>query len=82
VQFYNNHGLHLKNIKVPGSDLVKSITWEGNGLRIAMAVGSSIYFANIKPDHKWAWMNGTFVFGYPKSDRIESTVVFWDTKSN
>ena len=56
----------MKNIRVPGSDLVKSIGWEGTGLRLAMAVGSSIYFANIKPDHKWAWMNGTIVFGYPK----------------
>jgi hypothetical protein len=55
----------LKNIRVPGSELVSSISWEGKGLRLAMAVGASIFFANIKPDHKWSWMNcGTIVFGY------------------
>lgn len=65
VQFYNNQGAHLKTLKVAGSDIVNAIAWEGTGLRIAMAVGPAIYFANIKLDYKWGWMdNQTVVFGY------------------
>lgn len=28
------------------------IAWEGAGLRIALAVDSYLYFANIRPDYK------------------------------
>jgi WD repeat-containing protein 35 len=48
-----------------------------------MAVGSSIYFANIKVDHKWAYLsNNTLVFGYQKADRIEYSIIFWDVPNN
>ena len=48
-----------------------------------MAVGSSIYFANIKVDHKWSYLsNNTLVFGYQKSDRIEYSIIFWDVPNN
>ena len=42
-----------------------AIAWEGTGLRIAMAVGPAIFFANVKMDHKWGWMSTkTVVYGY------------------
>jgi WD repeat-containing protein 35 len=47
-----------------------------------MAVNAAIYFANIKIEHKWGFMdNGTFVVGYQKSDRIEYSLIFWDSKT-
>jgi WD repeat-containing protein 35 len=69
-------------LKVPGSDIVRNITWESTGLRVAMGVGSVIFFANIRPNHQWTWMDGRLVFGYQKSNRIENCVVFWDSKAN
>ena len=48
VQFYNAYGHHLRSLKVPGqSGVVNSLSWEGFGLRIALAVDSNILFANI-----------------------------------
>ncbi|KAL4456550.1 hypothetical protein ABPG74_000657 [Tetrahymena malaccensis] len=88
VQFYSNAGHHLKTLRVPstGNDKVvgvSGISWEGSGLRIAMAVNQAIFFANIKPDHKWAYMSdGTLAFAYQKIDRVEYTIIFWDTINN
>jgi WD repeat-containing protein 35 len=48
-----------------------------------MAVGTAIYFANIKMEHKWGYLdNGTIVTGYQKQDRVEYSIIFWDTKSD
>lgn len=48
VNFYSTHGLHLRSLRVPGtSGIVNSLSWEGFGLRIALAVDSNILFANI-----------------------------------
>ena len=49
---------------------------------MSIVIGSTIYFANIKSDYKWAMVQDTLVFGYQKSDRVEFCVVFWDTKQN
>ena len=51
VQFYNPLGEHLRTLKVPGKGM-KSLSWEGGSLRVALAVDSYIYFANIRPDYK------------------------------
>lgn len=42
---------HLRTLKVPGKQM-SGVAWEGGGLRIALAVDSYIYFANIRPDYK------------------------------
>lgn len=42
---------HLRTLKVPGKQMT-GIAWEGAGLRIALAVDSYLYFANIRPDYK------------------------------
>jgi hypothetical protein len=42
---------HLGTLKVPGKQMC-SLSWEGGGLKIALAVDSFIYFANIRPDYK------------------------------
>ena len=42
---------HLHTLRIPGKT-VSGITWELNSLRIALAVDSYIYFANIRHDYK------------------------------
>ena len=42
---------HLRSLRVPGNS-IESCSWEGGGLRIALAVDSHIYFANIRPNYK------------------------------
>jgi len=48
VQFYNPHGQLLRTLKVPGGG-IQSVSWEGGSLRIALAVDTFIYFADIQP---------------------------------
>jgi WD repeat-containing protein 35 len=48
VQFYNPLGYHLRSLRVPSqTGVVSSVSWEGFGLRICMAVDSNVIFANI-----------------------------------
>ncbi|KAK3238460.1 WD repeat-containing protein 35 [Cymbomonas tetramitiformis] len=81
VQFYSHTGQHLRTLRVPGSG-INALSWEGGGLRIALAVDSYIYFANIRPDYKWGYFGSTLVYAFNKPDRAEHCVMFWDTKSN
>ncbi|KAM6081426.1 WD repeat-containing protein 35 isoform 1-T1 [Chlamydotis macqueenii] len=81
VQFYTPFGEHLRTLKVPGKQ-VSALSWEGSGLKIALAVDSYIYFANIRPDYKWGYCSNTVVYAYTRPDRPEYCVVFWDTKNN
>uniref|UniRef100_T1JCY7 Uncharacterized protein n=1 Tax=Strigamia maritima TaxID=126957 RepID=T1JCY7_STRMM len=80
VQFYTPYGDHIRTLRVPGRQ-ISACTWEGGGLRIALAVDSYIYFANIRPDYKWCYFANTVVYSLTKPDRFDTTVVFWDTKS-
>eukprot|EP00927_Polykrikos_kofoidii_P070639 TRINITY_DN67050_c0_g1_i1.p1 TRINITY_DN67050_c0_g1~~TRINITY_DN67050_c0_g1_i1.p1 ORF type:complete len:1238 (+),score=226.96 TRINITY_DN67050_c0_g1_i1:119-3832(+) len=81
VQFYAPQGQHLRTLRVPGSNL-RSISWEGNGLRLALAVDSHIFFANIRPDYLWGYFSHTLVYAVLKKERSEHVVVFWDTQSD
>ncbi|KAF7710784.1 WD repeat-containing protein 35 isoform X2 [Silurus meridionalis] len=81
LNFYTPFGEHLRTLKVPGKQ-VTAISWEGGGLRIGLAVDSYIYFANIRPDYKWGYCLNTVVYAYTRPDRMEYSVVFWDTKNN
>lgn len=80
VQFYDPNGTYLRTLKVPGSG-INSLSWEGGGLRIALAVDAYIYFANIRPDYKWGYLKDTLVYAYTRPERTDSTVVFWDMTS-
>jgi len=81
VQFYAPTGQHLRTLRVPGNNL-RSISWEGNGLRLALAVDSHIFFANIRPDYLWGYFSHTLVYAVLKKERSEHVVVFWDTVSD
>lgn len=42
---------HLHSLRVPGKNL-PALSWEASSLRMALAVDSFIYFANIRHDYK------------------------------
>ncbi len=77
VQFYSPDGKHLRHLRVSGSG-VRSLSWEGNSLRLAMAIDSNIYFAKVCPSYDWAYFNNTLVYAFQKPDRAERCVTFWD----
>lgn len=81
VQFYSPTGQHLRTLKVPGTGIA-ALSWEGTGLRIALAVDSFIYFANVRPDYKWGYFNKCLVYSFTKVERPENCVIFWNTKTN
>lgn len=62
--------------------VVNSVTWEGFGLRIALAVDTNILFANIQPDYMWAYFSSTLVFGFRKPERNDMCIMFWDISIN
>jgi len=81
VQFYSPFGQHLRTLKVPGSS-ISAITWDGSGLRIALAVDSFIYFANLRLDYRWGAFGNTLCYAYTRHDRTDTPVVFWDTHTD
>ena len=81
VQFYTPLGQHLRTLKVPGEG-IRSLSWEGGGLRLALAVDSFIYFANLRPDYLWSYFGSTVVYGFAKPERAEHCVVFWDANTD
>jgi len=81
VQFYAPHGQHLRTLKVPGSG-ISALSWEGGSLRVALAVDSYIYFANIRPDYRWGFFGDTLVVAYSQPERSDATVLFWNTSKD
>lgn len=81
VMFYDPKGMHLRSLKVPGREIT-SLSWEGKGLRIALAVDSFIYFANIRPDYMWCYFAKTVAFLQTYNAKFGTVINFWDTNSN
>ncbi|KAI9193226.1 uncharacterized protein BJ171DRAFT_588781 [Polychytrium aggregatum] len=82
VHFYDSHGQYVRSLKVPGKRIT-SLSWEYSGLRIALAVDSFIYFANIRPDYRWSFFaSDVLVYTYTKSERTDTNIVFWNSKTN
>lgn len=73
---------HLRTLKIPGHEIT-ALAWEGRSLRIALAVDSFIYFANIRPDYMWCYFGKTVCYLNADTSKTGSYVVtFWDTVSN
>lgn len=81
VKFFSPYGQYLYTLRVPGKD-ISACAWEGTGLRIALAVDSFIFFANIRPDYKWCYFANTVAYTFQKNGASESTVVFWNVDTN
>lgn len=73
VQFFSSYGEHIRTLRVPGGSLTK-LSWEKRSLRLAIAIDSFIYFANVKPDHKYTFYGNTLAY-VSGTD----TVTCWDT---
>ncbi|KAG5898787.1 hypothetical protein JTB14_010997 [Gonioctena quinquepunctata] len=81
VQFYSCMGEHLRTLKVPGNSIACCV-WEGGSLRVALAVDSFVYFANIRPDYKWCYFKKTVVFSSSRPHKTGTCLSFWDTTNN
>ena len=55
---------------MPGTG-ISALSWEGGSLRVALAVDSYIYFANIRPDYRWGFFGDTLVCAYTQADRSD-----------
>lgn len=80
IKFFDPYGRYLRSLRVPG-DSISSFSMEGSGLRIALAVDSFIYFANVRPGYMWCYLQNTLVFSYSRIDKKDSTLFFWDLTS-
>ena len=49
---------------------------------MCLAVDSSILFANIQPEYKWAYFNNTLVYAFHKPPNPEMVIMFWDIAIN
>ncbi|KAK7794863.1 hypothetical protein R5R35_002889 [Gryllus longicercus] len=78
IQFFSPFGEQLRSLKIPGIE-VTSCVWEGGSLRVALAVDSFIYFANIRPDYKWTYFESTVVFSYYRPEKYGTIITFWNT---
>ena len=81
VTFYSPFGEQLRILKIPGKE-VSDCSWEDGSLRIALSVDSNIYFANIRPEYKWAYFGNTVVFTDERVGRDGVCVTFWNTTTN
>ena len=80
---YSALGVHLRSLRVPTfTGMVNSVTWEGFGLRIALAVDTNILFANIQPNYMWGFFSNTLVFAFRKPERNDMCIIFWDVTVN
>jgi WD repeat-containing protein 35 len=79
VVFYTPFGRHVSSLKVPGPAAgFHGLAWEGGGLRLSLAMDSSVIFATARPTYRWcALSDGTIVYSYSRPDKVESVVVFW-----
>ncbi|CAB3231082.1 unnamed protein product [Arctia plantaginis] len=73
VQFFGAYGEHIRTLRVPGGSM-RALSWERKSLRLAIAIDSFIYFANVKMDHKYAFYGNTLAYVSGNE-----TVTFWDT---
>ncbi|CAG9538621.1 unnamed protein product [Cercopithifilaria johnstoni] len=76
VHFINGYGEHLRNLSIPGQGIA-DISWESDGLRLCAAVDSHLFFANIRPDYKWAYCGQAVIYSFERMESKEHCVVFF-----
>lgn len=81
IHFYSAAGQLVRVMKLPGQH-ISGLAWEGYSLRLAFAIDSYIYLAQVKHDYMWTCFSNTLVYHFNKKDKAESYVMFWDTKNN
>ncbi|KAI9219489.1 hypothetical protein BC828DRAFT_386038 [Blastocladiella britannica] len=91
VQLYSRSGEYLRYLKVPQGKVIRAITWDATGLRLALAVDAAIYFCNVHPEYRAAGMRDAVCWAMDASPAGNdgggsdaesfSRVVFADVKS-
>lgn len=81
IHFYSSTGKLLRTMKLPGNQ-ISGVSWEAFSLRLAFAIDSFIYLAQVKHDYMWTWFSNTLVYNFHKRNKPENYVMFWDTKNN
>ncbi|KAI9557994.1 hypothetical protein GHT06_014747 [Daphnia sinensis] len=81
INFYSPQGKLIRTMKLPGHQIT-GLSWEGFSLRLAFAIDSFIYLAQVKHDYMWTCFSNTLVYHFHKRNKPESYVMFWDTKNN
>ncbi len=81
INFYTTLGKLIRTMKLPGNQIA-GLSWEGHSLRLAFAIDSFIYLAQVKHDYMWTCFSNTLVYHFHKRNKPESYVMFWDTKNN
>lgn len=81
INFYTPLGKLIRTMKLPGNQIA-GLSWEGHSLRLAFAIDSFIYLAQVKHDYMWTCFSNTLVYHFHKRNKPESYVMFWDTKNN
>ncbi|TKR82028.1 hypothetical protein L596_015808 [Steinernema carpocapsae] len=79
LTFLNAYGQKIRTLRVPGTSLT-SCSWDGTGLRLALAIDNHVYFASIRPSYKYAYCGQTLVYSYERRDLVDHVVVFYETK--
>jgi WD repeat-containing protein 35 len=81
INFYTPLGKLIRTMKLPGNQIA-GLSWEGHSLRLAFAIDSFIYLAQVKHDYMWTCFSNTLVYHFHRRNKPESYVMFWDTKNN
>jgi hypothetical protein len=81
VKFYDAYGALLRVLKVPG-EVLTGFSWEGSGLRLALAVDHFIFFANVRPSYIWACFGNTLAYTYYRPERRETALMLWNLTTN
>lgn len=82
VQFYDFNGSYLRVLKIDKSSSVGPLSWNGDGLKLALGVNFSMYLASVKLSYKMCYLASAkvFVFAIEKENRVDSCIIFYDTK--
>ena len=79
IKFYSPHGQCLRTLKIPDCCDLSALRWDGIGLRVALAVNTSIYFANLRPDYMWGCLGSTIMYA---SMKVSKQILFVICKEN
>lgn len=79
IKFYTNTGVYVRSLKIPG-ERIYEVSWEAGDLRLALAVDSFIYFANIRHRYLYTYFNNTLAYVFPNVYKRDCNLVFWNTK--
>lgn len=76
--------MFLKYLKAPKSQNVTALSWHGNGLKLALGAGDSMFLVNCKLFYKMCYLkkSHTFVFSVERENRVEFCVVFYNVARN